>query len=236
MILVVNNYQDYPIMGLREALDKCGVKYRLKNGNECMDTAELSEYNGIILSGGPGHVTSPMIFEEFRLNVQLMIYADVPILGICFGHQIMAKVSGVNIGQWEGTHFYRKRKIKILENTELFAGFKKGAVIEALVAHRDYVADIPPNAVLTASAESAHASEMQTGVEPLLIDLFGKEAATLMELTTRMEIPTKIQALAYRGRRFYSTQFHPELSGQAGLKILNNFFGICSLEPRAEFH
>ncbi|MGR9015062.1 MAG: glutamine amidotransferase-related protein [Gammaproteobacteria bacterium] len=229
MILIINNYQDYPaLLNLREALDKCGQQYRIKGGNESIDVDELDMYQGIILSGGPGHVKKPMDFEEFKLNFKVMIYATVPILGICFGHQIMAKGSGVNIGQWEdGMHYYMKRKITILENKDLFEGFEKGQIIEALVAHSDYVADIPSNATLTATVEPASASEFDSGIMPSILDNLGEAAVTLMEVASLLESPTKIQGLTYDHKKFYSTQFHPELSGDDGLKILNNFFAIC---------
>ena len=161
MILIINNYQDYPaILNLREALDKCGQPYRIKGGADSIDVDELELYDGIILSGGPGHVNTPMDFEAFKLNFKVMIYAKVPIYGICFGHQIMAKAAGVEIGGWEESRQYKKRRITILDNRGLFEGFDKGDTIKALVSHKDYVADIPSNATLTATAGRATASQI----------------------------------------------------------------------------
>ena len=49
------------------------------------------EYKGFILSGGPGDIyteEAPKLPENFFLNV------DVPVLGICYGHQMIAQALG----------------------------------------------------------------------------------------------------------------------------------------------
>ena len=37
-----------------------------------------------------------------------------------------------------------------------------------------------------------------------------------------------VQGTTHPSRHFYSTQFHPELSGEVGRKIINNFLDICN--------
>ncbi|RLA85105.1 MAG: GMP synthase (glutamine-hydrolyzing), partial [Deltaproteobacteria bacterium] len=51
---------------------------------------ELSEYDGIILSGGPASV-----FEEGAPSIGKEVFSlGIPILGICYGMQLMAHLLG----------------------------------------------------------------------------------------------------------------------------------------------
>jgi len=67
---------------------RLGVFSEIKDGNVSVD--ELLEYKGIILSGGPSSVTSS---EALKCDPSIFDLG-IPIMGICYGHQLIADMLG----------------------------------------------------------------------------------------------------------------------------------------------
>lgn len=89
---------------------------------------------GIILTGGPNSVylqDAPFVEKE-------LFEMDVPVLGICYGSQLMTHILGGRVAS--GNKEYGKQ---ILEHTEgdLFAGIEKGSV--CWMSHTDYIEEMP---------------------------------------------------------------------------------------------
>jgi GMP synthase (glutamine-hydrolysing) len=110
--------------------------------------SELKEYKGIILSGGPNSVydpESPQVDDEvFNLGI--------PVLGICYGHQLMThklggKVETADIGE------YGKADIKVVDNHGLLAGFEIGEETQVWMSHRDSITELPEGFQAYASSE-----------------------------------------------------------------------------------
>ena len=71
-----------------------------------------SKIKGIILSGGPLNVYEK---QKYSFNKKILSL-DIPILGICFGHQILSKLSGGTIKQSKHREFglvniYKKKTV-----------------------------------------------------------------------------------------------------------------------------
>mgnify|MGYP001573827201 CR=1 FL=1 len=83
-------------------------------------TSEIQKYNptGIILSGGPASVLekgSPRPDKEiFKL--------DIPVLGICYGHQVMAHMLGGKVAKGKLREF-GKEILSIKDKKGIFQGF-----------------------------------------------------------------------------------------------------------------
>jgi GMP synthase (glutamine-hydrolysing) len=103
---------------------------------------------GIIFSGGPNSV-----YENGAPTISKELYkkAEVPILGICYGMQLLAKDFGGKV-QPSDRHEYGYAKLKITdENTQLFQGVPKE--IEVWMSHGDHVSALPDGFLLTATTE-----------------------------------------------------------------------------------
>ncbi|MEI6738837.1 MAG: glutamine-hydrolyzing GMP synthase [Gemmatimonadaceae bacterium] len=100
--------------------------------------------DGIILSGGPSSVTdagAPTVSREL-LDV-------APILGVCYGMQLIAHLEGgavVGAGRRE----YGRAEVTIDEDAGLFAGFSSGESTTVWMSHGDHVEVVPPGYVATA--------------------------------------------------------------------------------------
>lgn len=93
----------------------------------------------IILSGGPASVA-----EKFSPDISAEIFdLGIPILGICYGQQLMCKLLGGKVSPSKKREFGRAF-IDITENSKLFSGaWTKGESREVWMSHGDKVTDIP---------------------------------------------------------------------------------------------
>lgn len=189
ILLVDNNAKQSTIAHFIAIFDLLKQSYKVMNSDEAISLTELQEFKGIILSGGPWDLTEPMLFGDFKLDVQVMINADVPIYGICMGHQIMSESNGANMGKWS-EEYHDWRIVTVLEKTDLFKGLDDE--IKVMEWHQEFVEEPAPGFKLIATSQACH-----------------------------------VQGTKHETNHFYSTQFHPELSGEVGVKILSNFIDIC---------
>jgi len=93
---------------------------------------------GIILSGGPSSVysdTSPRLDEK-------VFSIRVPVLGICYGLQLIAQVFGGKVCSSKDRE-YGKTELQILDNSTLFKGFNPNHNIVVWMSHSDSVLEIP---------------------------------------------------------------------------------------------
>lgn len=104
---------------------------------------------GIILSGGPcsvyDHDAPHSDAGVFELNV--------PVLGICYGAQLMIQQLGGSVEKAEKREF-GKAEITILSRSDLFAGMEASAKHQVWMSHGDRVENIP--AYFEATAKSDH--------------------------------------------------------------------------------
>src|SRR5258708_81424 len=98
--------------------------------------AQLQQWapRGIVLSGGPASVEQPgapmcdpSVFE-----------LGVPVLGICYGLQLMAKMLGGKV-QPSPQREFGPARVVVLESVGPFGALKKGAGTEVWMSHGDRV-------------------------------------------------------------------------------------------------
>ena len=106
---------------------------------------------GIILSGGPLNVYQINKYSFDKKILEL----NIPILGICFGHQILSKLSGGRVRQSKHREFglanIFKKKDSLL--TKNFYGVKKTK--EVWMSHADQVSKLPKNFQVIASSTNS---------------------------------------------------------------------------------
>ncbi len=106
---------------------------------------------GIILSGGPLNVYQ---INKYSFDKRI-IQKGVPVLGICFGHQIISKLNGGKIKQSKYREF-GLTKITKKNNSFLIKNlFKKKKSIKVWMSHADQVSKLPKNFKVIASSKNS---------------------------------------------------------------------------------
>jgi len=109
-----------------------------------------SGMTGIVISGSVHHIydTKGKNWKDSLCELAKTHYAQIPVLGICFGHQALAQALGGktvpnSLGREVGTvPIYTTPEAK---QDLLFCGFKSGSLVPQ--SHLDHVAELPNGAV-----------------------------------------------------------------------------------------
>ena len=106
---------------------------------------------GIILSGGPLNVyqINKYSFDKKIINL------DVPILGICFGHQILSKLNGGKVKQSKHREFGLANIVKKNESLLIKNFFNKQKSKKVWMSHADQVSRLPKNFKVVASSTNS---------------------------------------------------------------------------------
>lgn len=93
-VLIINNYDSF-VYNIVQAIEKTGASVDVVENDRISDIKDLSCYDAAIISPGPGNpVNSHDRGEIFRFIDR---FAGKKILGICFGHQVLAYYLGSRI-------------------------------------------------------------------------------------------------------------------------------------------
>jgi GMP synthase (glutamine-hydrolysing) len=155
---------------VREASVYCEIHPATKG----LDLAFVRSFDpkGIILSGGPNSV-----FENGAPTVDPNILElGVPVLGICYGMQLIAHLSGGKATPATARE-YGRAEVSVKENKGLFAGFEPEACVIVWASHGDRIDSPPPGFRVTATSANAPVAGMQHNAKPVSGVLFHPEVA-----------------------------------------------------------
>jgi GMP synthase (glutamine-hydrolysing) len=148
--------------------------------------ADLTNKLGVVVSGAPLLITEMDV--TFYLEKMTWIKTtEIPVLGICFGHQLIGLLFGAFGSLMREDRDWQT--IESLEETPLFDKLPKE--FQMIEDHCETIS-IPPNFILLASSDACINEGMK-----------------------------------HKEKALYGVQFHPEVSGNHGIILLENFVKIC---------
>ena len=106
---------------------------------------------GIILSGGPLNVYE---IKKYSFDKRI-IENQIPILGICFGHQILSKLNGGKVKQSKHREFGLANILKKKESLLTKNFFKKDNMTNVWMSHADQVSRLPKDFKVVASSQNS---------------------------------------------------------------------------------
>ena len=123
----------------------------------------FKDVKGIVLSGGPLNVYQS---HKIKFNKKI-IELDIPILGICFGHQIISKIMGGKVKQSKFREF-GLAKVKKKNNSLLVKNFfSKNNVNNVWMSHADKVSKLPKGFKIIASSKNSNLTIIENNKKKL---------------------------------------------------------------------
>ncbi|MFP4530435.1 MAG: GMP synthase subunit A [Halodesulfurarchaeum sp.] len=139
-IHVVDNHGQFTHLEHRLLRDLPGVETELIDNTT---PPAAIEADGLVLSGGPS-------IDETG-NSAAYLELDIPVLGICLGHQLIANELGGEVG--EGDYGgYADVEVTILDETDPLVG-SLAPSIRTWASHADEVIEVPPGFTRTAESD-----------------------------------------------------------------------------------
>ncbi len=133
------------------------VSYR----NTCVEKIREEGWKGIIFTGGPNSV-----YDEASPHFDPKILdLGIPVLGICYGHQLMAYMAGGEICSAGSISEYGKVTLKLSEESFLTRQLPKESSV--WMSHTDYVRTVPDGFRITAVTSSCPCAAMENAKKKL---------------------------------------------------------------------
>lgn len=191
--LIINCYRELPdkkIKNYCELIDNFSP-YEVVYDKDVKKNFKVNDYNAVIISGSENCISKKQFSPDF---LEFLKQISIPVLGICYGHQIIAKAFGVEIihGLEKIIKPYPKNpeEVFILNKDEIFHGLDNN--ISVYESHIEYV-------------------------NPEYLSKFGFKLLANSKSCS-------IEAIKHLDKPLYGVQFHIERSGETGKKIVRNFF------------
>lgn len=125
-----------------------GVFSELKSSKMTLDEIKAYQPKAIILSGGPKSVYDE---DAFTINPEIF-KLGIPVLGVCYGMQLMAQDLGGKVEANPGNGEFGQTEITQSENSSaLFADTPQQQIV--LMSHSDNVTKLPDNFVVAAGSQ-----------------------------------------------------------------------------------
>ncbi len=115
---------------------------------------------GVILSGSPFSVYDE---KGFKIDVNALRAKGLPVLGICYGAQLMAWENGGNVESAPSREYGRARLDRVDAANPLLAGIEKGA--QVWMSHGDTITSLPAGFEIIASTAEVPVAAYQISGE-----------------------------------------------------------------------
>jgi len=125
-----------------------GVYSEIKSCFCSLEEVKTFSPKGIIFSGGPSSV-----YDEDAPKVDPKIFElGIPILGICYGAQLISFVLGGKVERSEKREF-GPAYIEVIDEDDILLGLSKGKTYKVWMSHSDRIEELPPGFKVIAKTE-----------------------------------------------------------------------------------
>ena len=173
MILLIDNHSSY-IGKIAEMLDEWKIKFTIKDQKSPLSDINKNKVKGIILSGGGPNIDKKINLSMIRADLVSLLDFNLPVLGICEGHQIISEVFGGEVGKLKKT-INKINKVRLLKKEAIFKGLPD--IIEIKEDHGRYVKKIPEDFVLAATSKKDKIESLFHKTKPIFTIQFHPEGS-----------------------------------------------------------
>jgi GMP synthase (glutamine-hydrolysing) len=138
--LLINCFLDKTqIKSLRDTIAKFSAYTEISYEKIQAEFKIDSDIDGVVISGSEARIVNKEDKSKFEEVTELIKKCNVPILAICFGHQLLCSAFGAKTGSLPEPVIDRFEQVRILQKCGLFEGFAEGQAVPLFQYHNDYV-------------------------------------------------------------------------------------------------
>jgi GMP synthase (glutamine-hydrolysing) len=157
-VLTVNNY---PSRERAATLEKClegnGAEV-VPVGLEGVSTARFDSCDGVVLSGSPAMMTEAGTISKYQPEMDAVLGSETPVLGICFGHQLLAHAFGAEVVR-DTRHVQEMVRTTVLREDPLFDELPRSLLL--MESRYEVVKSVPDGFALLASSTTSRIATMK---------------------------------------------------------------------------
>ncbi|MBI3859000.1 MAG: gamma-glutamyl-gamma-aminobutyrate hydrolase family protein [Thaumarchaeota archaeon] len=163
-ILAVNNYPATErFVRLVKALEDGGAAVEKADWTD-VSPGKFSSFDGVALSGSPDMASKPSALVKFAKEIESIRESKAPILGICYGHQLMAVAFGSRVVE-DKQHVLEFVRTELLTDDPLFQGLPRQTML--LESRHQVVESLPVGFELIAKSATSSIAGMRHRNLPL---------------------------------------------------------------------
>jgi len=163
MLLIIDNQSAYIKKFKRQFLAEQDFDYVFFDHNQPITLSAKTEIKGIILSGGRGNPFEPL---NLTSNYVALMNFDVPIIGFCLGHEIIAAAYRGRIKRLPDYHG-KKELVTITDMSDpIFEGLQSNEVV-LQKKHSFHVPEIPPDFISLATSDTTKTEIIKHKTKPI---------------------------------------------------------------------
>ena len=171
-MILIDNYDSFTY-NIVQYLEELGVEPKIfENDKVTIGELKSLDFDSIIISPGAGNPDtagiSMAVLEEF--------YKTKKILGICLGHQCIAKFFGANIAKSKNPTHGKTSKIFVCENSKLFKNLPQSFNVTRYHSLEVEKSSIPPDLKITAETQDGTIMALEHNALPIYGVQFHPEA------------------------------------------------------------
>lgn len=125
---------------------------------------EFKLYDVIILSGSQRKLAEPGIMDTYAHEVDFIRATDKPMLGICFGHQLLSMAFGAEVIDM-GMKVEGYYMVERMSDNEIFEGLPTKFLV--LESHEEMVVDVPFDFEILAGSPNCPIEVMKNSKSPI---------------------------------------------------------------------
>jgi GMP synthase-like glutamine amidotransferase len=163
-VLAVNNYPTLErFERLRKGLEDNGADVAGINWSES-SAQKFNGFGGVVLRGSPDMTSEKRTQQKFAGEMDAIRDASVPLLGVCFGHQLMAVAFGTPVIK-DRENVLRFVRTNVIDGQGLFAGLPRSVML--LESRREVLSGLPDGFDLLARSETSAIAAMKHRTRPI---------------------------------------------------------------------
>ena len=163
-MLAVNNYPTQArFLRLRECLKGNGATVTAI-GWSGASGSRFNSFDGVVLSGSPDMMSQERVQAKYRTEMDAILDSEVPVLGVCFGHQMVARAFGAEVLK-DGKHVRGMVETKALSDDPLFVGLQRSMMLRE--SRYEVVKSLPKDFRLIATSATTKIAAMKHLSRPI---------------------------------------------------------------------